>query len=181
MQHEHMLEWNHNPSPPGSTRIHSTQPSAMSNFILDATPIGESRIRSLVLFLSIDSFRSPAMIARTMKALLSLCTVLASVLLARAEMQTPVPLWPGGAPGALGKEDKDIPTLTPYLPEPDKASGAAIVVCPGGGYGGLAAHEGNDYALYLNQQGVTAFVLKYRLGSHGYRHPSMLQDDSRAT
>ncbi|HEY2953070.1 MAG TPA: alpha/beta hydrolase [Verrucomicrobiae bacterium] len=115
-----------------------------------------------------------------MKILLSLLAVLAPILLARAQMHKPVPLWPDGAPGALGKEDKDIPTLTPFLPESEKASGAAIVVCPGGGYGGLAAHEGNDYALYLTQQGVTAFVLKYRLGSHGYRHPSMLQDAQRA-
>lgn len=115
-----------------------------------------------------------------MKILPSLLAVLVSVLLAPAEVQQPVPLWPDGAPGALGKEDKDMPTLTPYLPDPDKASGAAIVVCPGGGYGGLAGHEGNDYALYLNQQGITAFVLKYRLGSHGYRHPSMLHDAQRA-
>jgi acetyl esterase/lipase len=94
--------------------------------------------------------------------------------------QEPVPLWPQGAPGALGQSPNDIPTLTPYLAPEDKASGAAIVVCPGGGYGGLASHEGPDYALFLNQQGVTAFVLKYRLGSHGYRHPSMLQDAQRA-
>src|SRR5437867_5805668 len=94
--------------------------------------------------------------------------------------QTPVLLWPDGAPGALGTEDKDKPSLTPYLPEPDKASGAALVVCPGGGYGGLAAHEGPDYALYLREQGIAAFVLKYRLGSHGYRHPRMLQDAQRA-
>jgi acetyl esterase/lipase len=100
--------------------------------------------------------------------------------LLQAEMKDPIPLWPGGAPGALGKEDKDIPTLTPYLPAPDTSMGAAIVVCPGGGYGALAPHEGNDYALYLNQQGVTAFVLKYRLGSYGYRHPAMLQDAARA-
>jgi len=92
----------------------------------------------------------------------------------------PISLWPGDAPGALGKEERDIPTLTPYLPDPDKASGAAIVVCPGGGYGGLAAHEGEDYALYLKQQGVAAFVLKYRLGSRGYRHPVMLHDAQRA-
>ena len=97
-----------------------------------------------------------------------------------AETPTPVPLWPDGAPGALGKEAKDIPTITPYLPAADKANGAAMVICPGGGYAGLAAHEGNDYALYLNQQGITCFVLKYRLGSQGYRHPSMLQDAARA-
>ncbi|HVY71448.1 MAG TPA: alpha/beta hydrolase [Verrucomicrobiae bacterium] len=95
-------------------------------------------------------------------------------------MKTPLPLWPGGAPGALGKEDKDTPTITPYLPEAGKATGAAIVVCPGGGYGGLAPHEGNDYALWLNQHGVIAFVLKYRLGSGGYRHPRMLEDAARA-
>jgi len=45
---------------------------------------------------------------------------------------------------------------------------------------GLAPHEGHDYALFLNQQGITAFVLKYRLGSGGYRHPSILQDVGRA-
>jgi acetyl esterase/lipase len=89
-------------------------------------------------------------------------------------------LWPDGAPGALGKEAKDIPTLTPFLPPADKATGAAMIVCPGGGYGGLAAHEGETYALWLNDQGIAAFVLKYRLGSSGYRHPRMLQDVARA-
>lgn len=98
----------------------------------------------------------------------------------RAEINDPVPLWPNGAPGALGTDEKDRPTLTPYLPEPDKATGAALVICPGGGYAGLAQHEGNDYALWFNQHGITAFVLKYRLGSNGYRHPAMLHDAARA-
>jgi acetyl esterase/lipase len=98
-----------------------------------------------------------------------------------AEPQPAIPLWPDGAPGALGKEDKDIPTLTPYLPQPEKASDAAMVICPGGGYGALAPHEGNDYALFLTQHGIAAFVLKYRLGGKsGYRHPSMMQDAARA-
>lgn len=92
----------------------------------------------------------------------------------------PIVLWPGGAPGALGQAETDVPTLTPYLPDAQKACGTAIVICPGGGYGGLAAHEGRDYALFLNQQGVAGFVLKYRLGSKGYRHPAMLQDAARA-
>src|SRR5262249_44129192 len=90
------------------------------------------------------------------------------------------PLWPQNAPGALGKEDKDIPTLTPYLPEPGKASGASLVICPGGGYGMLASHEGVDYARFFNEQGIAGFVLKYRLGSSGYRHPVMLHDAARA-
>ena len=94
--------------------------------------------------------------------------------------QPAIPLWPDGAPGALGKGEFDIPTLTPYLADAAKATGAAIVVCPGGGYGGLAGHEGGNYALYLNAHGVAGFVLRYRLGSHGYRHPCMLQDAARA-
>ena len=99
---------------------------------------------------------------------------------ALAQTTGSLPLWPDGAPGALGKSDKDIPTLTPFLPATDKASGAAIVICPGGGYGGLADHEGSQYARWLNEQGVAGFVLKYRLGSAGYRHPAMLQDAARA-
>jgi acetyl esterase/lipase len=90
------------------------------------------------------------------------------------------PLWPDGAPGALGKDAKDIPTLTPFFPAPEKATGAAMVICPGGGYGALAPHEGFHYALFLNEHGITAFVLKYRLGSGGYRHPAMMNDVNRA-
>jgi acetyl esterase/lipase len=92
----------------------------------------------------------------------------------------PVPLWPDKAPGALGDTDQDKPTLTPYLPPSDKATGAAMVICPGGGYGGLAPHEGAGYAEWLAKEGVTCFVLKYRLGSKGYRHPVMLNDAARA-
>ncbi|MBX3744670.1 MAG: alpha/beta hydrolase [Verrucomicrobiae bacterium] len=91
-----------------------------------------------------------------------------------------VVLWPGAAPGALGTNETDRPTLTHYPARPPAATGAAVVVCPGGGYGGLASHEGHDYALWLNERGIAAFVLKYRLGSHGYRHPVMLQDAGRA-
>jgi acetyl esterase/lipase len=90
------------------------------------------------------------------------------------------PLWAGDAPGALGKEAKDIPTLTPYFAPAGKATGAAIIICPGGGYVSLAPHEGFHYALWLNEQGVAGFVLKYRLGSGGYRHPAMMQDVQRA-
>ena len=90
------------------------------------------------------------------------------------------PLWKEAAPGALGTEPKDIPTLTAYLPEPAKATGAAIVVCPGGGYGALAKHEGEGYARWFADHGIAAFVLKYRLGTSGYHHPIMLQDAARA-
>ena len=113
-----------------------------------------------------------------MKSLLTLVLSAFSTVLVQAQSTNSFPLWPEGAPGAKGKTDKDIPTLTPYWPK--EANGAAMVICPGGGYGGLADHEGKDYALFLNDHGITCFVLKYRLGSAGYRHPIMLQDVSRA-
>jgi acetyl esterase/lipase len=89
-------------------------------------------------------------------------------------------LWPGNAPGALGTEDKDIPTLTIYSAYGKNTSGTAVIVCPGGGYGALAMnHEGRQIANYLNSFGVTAFVLKYRLGPK-YHHPVELGDAQRA-
>ena len=54
------------------------------------------------------------------------------------------------------------------------------MVCPGGGYGGLAPHEGAGYAEWLAEHGIAGIVLKYRLGSKGYRHPAMLNDAARA-
>ena len=69
-----------------------------------------------------------------MKQILTSAILVSSLLFARAEMQTAVPLWPDGAPGALGTTTNDIPTLTPYLPDVTNATGAAMVICPGGGY-----------------------------------------------
>ena len=115
-----------------------------------------------------------------MKTLFASAILFSSLVLSRAEMQTAIPLWPDGAPGALGARTNDIPTLTPYLPDQTNATGAAMVICPGGAYAGLAPHEGNDYALWLNQHGVTGFVLKYRLGSSGYHYPAEFQDVTRA-
>ena len=91
----------------------------------------------------------------------------------------PLTLWPGGAPGAVGKDAADIPTLTPYFPSPEKATGAAVIICPGGGYGHLAQHEGEPVAQWLNTLGVAAFVLKYRLGPR-YQQPAPLLDAQRA-
>src|ERR1700686_193115 len=89
-------------------------------------------------------------------------------------------LWPGGAPGALGTSDEDRPSLTLYLPDPAKAAGVGVVVCPGGGYGGLAMdHEGRQVAEWLNGLGAAAFVLKYRLGPR-YHHPVEMEDGQRA-
>jgi acetyl esterase/lipase len=115
-----------------------------------------------------------------MKVRLLLLVLFGCFTQAQAQPTNSFPLWPADAPGALGKTDKDIPTLTPYWPDQAKPTGAAMVICPGGGYGGLAKYEGEDYARFLNAQGIAGFVLKYRLGSGGYRHPIMLQDAARA-
>ncbi|MEQ2009175.1 MAG: alpha/beta hydrolase [Limisphaerales bacterium] len=99
-------------------------------------------------------------------ALASLATLFAA--------ETPIVLWPGGAPGALGTTAKHVPTLTPYLPA--KASGAAMLLIPGGSYSGIYEGQAEPFALWLNAQGITVFVLRYRLGTAGYRYPAQLQD-----
>jgi len=83
-------------------------------------------------------------------------------------------------PGLEGAADKDTPTLTVYLPAADKATGAAIIICPGGAYRGLAKHEGEGYAQFLTPYGITAFVLRYRLGSDGYKYKEISADAARA-
>jgi acetyl esterase/lipase len=84
-------------------------------------------------------------------------------------------------PFALGTDaQRDCPNLTPYWPPQEKASGSAMIICPGGAYWELADYEGRDYALWLNERGIAAFVLKYRLASHGYRHPAIIADVHRS-
>ena len=91
-----------------------------------------------------------------------------------------IPLWSGRAPGALGSDETDIPTLTAYLPRTMSAATPAMIVCPGGGYTRLASnHEGRQVASYLNSLGMAAFVLRYRLGPR-YHHPIELGDAQRA-
>jgi acetyl esterase/lipase len=92
----------------------------------------------------------------------------------------PIPLWANGAPGSEGKTAPETvvvnpegerivstvnqPSLTPYLPRPGIATGAAVIIAPGGGHYQLSIdHEGYDVAKWLSGHGVAAFVLKYRL------------------
>lgn len=75
-------------------------------------------------------------------------------------------LWPKGAPNANGDEN-DKAELTVYLPDAKKATGRAVVCCPGGGYTHLAMdHEGHQWATFFNNQGIALIVLKYRM-PHG--------------
>ena len=95
--------------------------------------------------------------------------------------QQEIPLWPHGAPGSEGKTSPEKvrvyaetgdhviwnvhnPSITPYLPAPGKATGAAIVICPGGGHRELwIDHEGHNPARWLSERGIAVFILKYRL------------------
>ncbi|WP_183563359.1 alpha/beta hydrolase [Mucilaginibacter sp. SP1R1] len=114
-----------------------------------------------------------------MKTILSAFILTIATTMAYSQEKS-IPLYPNGvpnskpAPAAYIEKTNETswisevsqPTLTPYLPAKGTANGAAIVVCPGGGYSGLAsAHEGVAVAQAFNKIGVTAFVLKYRLPS----------------
>lgn len=92
----------------------------------------------------------------------------------------PIRLWPGDAPLAQGSAASDIPALTYFPADKDNKLRAALLIFPGGGYGGLADHEGSAFAQAFTQYGYDCFVLRYRLGSNGYRHPAMLMDAERA-
>ena len=107
--------------------------------------------------------------------------LLASLAAFAADDRPVVPLWPNGAPGSEARKDeKEIvgvhlkdtpivynihnPNLTVYLPAPGTATGAAVIVAPGGGHMFLSyIHEGTSVTEWLSQHGITAFLLKYRL------------------
>ncbi len=111
---------------------------------------------------------------------LGLCWILGlGVFMVGVVFADPIPLWPAGAPGALGNATADVPTLTRYAPSGPRST-TTMVILPGGGYGSLARHEGEGFARWFASQGVTCYVVNYRLGSAGYRHPAMLQDAARA-
>ncbi len=101
-----------------------------------------------------------------------------------------IPLWPEGVPGAQPgakpeyvEEERvhnvQVPTLTHYPAPQDRATGTAVIVCPGGAYARLSIiKEGSKVAAWLNSIGVDAFVLKSRLVEYG--HPAPLRDVLRA-
>ncbi|MEI7901924.1 MAG: alpha/beta hydrolase [bacterium] len=103
---------------------------------------------------------------------------LAAALLSAAPVREP--LYPGGTPGAKGEGPEHQPALTWY-PAASNNTGVAVVICPGGGYGGLAVdHEGRQIAAWLNSFGVSGIIVEYRMSKGGYRHPVPLQDAQRA-
>jgi endo-1,4-beta-xylanase len=107
---------------------------------------------------------------------LAVAVVLGRAVPAEAQGEPVIPLWQGDAPGSEGQTAPEAvdgpdhvssihhPSVTVFAPPVSKATGVAMLVCPGGGHRYLAIqHEGYDVARWLNSLGVTAFVLKYRL------------------
>jgi len=91
--------------------------------------------------------------------------------------QNTIKIWDGIEKNKKQKRSE----LTIYLPEKEKNTGISVIVCPGGSYRYLAMqHEGHEVAKYLQSQGIAAFVLRYRIGIFGNRHPAMIQDLQRA-
>lgn len=83
-------------------------------------------------------------------------------------------IWPGEAPLGDGKSEKAEVPITVHLPEPEKANGMAVVICPGGGYGGKVVEgEGHGIARWLNTRGITGVVLEYRLPAGNYHRPML--------
>jgi acetyl esterase/lipase len=104
---------------------------------------------------------------KSLKSLLSLLLLGVSAV-AYSQKGTTMDLWPKGAPNSNG-DNKDKAELTVYLPDEKKATGRAVVCCPGGGYSHLAMdHEGHQWATFFNNQGIALIVLKYRM-PHGNR------------
>lgn len=91
-----------------------------------------------------------------------------------------IPLWPDRAPNAAGSEPADIPTITPFPAAKENATGSAVVIFPGGGYARLSdVKEGSEVVKWLHTLGISAFVVKYRLGMR-YHQPNQLLDAARA-
>ncbi|MDQ0896613.1 acetyl esterase/lipase [Paenibacillus sp. V4I7] len=88
-----------------------------------------------------------------------------------------IELWPGASKDSIGDDNQGCPSLTLY-PVSKEGLSSAVIVCPGGGYGRRAAHEGEPLAKWLNGLGITALVLNYRVAP--YEHPVPLQDAQRA-
>jgi acetyl esterase/lipase len=126
-------------------------------------------------------------------SILSLAVYLLVVRAGAAEPPKEMLLWPADHPANQGDEPKTVdspewtervtksPTLTPFLPEAGKRNGAAVVVCPGGGYSGLAMQkEGLEVAEWLRSKGIVGVVLRYRCGGGKNLQPVPLQDAQRA-
>ena len=92
-----------------------------------------------------------------------------------------VPLWPGPAPEAKGTSCFDVPTITTLEPQNGEGNGSAVVIFPGGAYSILAGNlEGGQVAQWFTARGFRAFIVSYRLSSHGYLLPVPLLDARRA-
>ncbi len=106
----------------------------------------------------------------------SILLLLSTASLTLASPPAAIPLWKDGAPGSESRKDEPEkiegqnivnvhnPSITPYLPDAEKATGTAVIICPGGGHQKLCVgHEGFALGEWFRERGIAAFILKYRL------------------
>jgi acetyl esterase/lipase len=150
--------------------IEVTKPNAGDLLPTDGVPIEQSNV-------NVSKMRQTRWIVLFCVALVS--TVLVQTICV-ANDAIEIPLWKDGAPG-LSTKPEDEPALFLFRPATDAATDAAVIICPGGAYGGLSINtEGTDVASWLNSFGVTGFVLRYRQASTGHHHPTPMLDGQRA-
>jgi acetyl esterase/lipase len=115
---------------------------------------------------------------KTTVLLSALLTLFASTTFAADLIPPPVLLWPNGAPNSTGSSNEDKPAIYEYLPDASKATGAAMLVVPGGGFQTrVPDHEGTLVAAWLRDHGIAAFVLRYRIQPIGTRQDSLADAD----
>jgi acetyl esterase/lipase len=126
-------------------------------------------------------------------AVASLVVVIAASRSSAADPEREMFIWPADNPANAGVQPAEVgskdwmeriangPSITPFIPDADKRTGAAVVICPGGGYAHLAMdHEGLQVGKWMRDRGVAGFVLRYRCGGGKNQQPAPLQDAQRA-
>jgi acetyl esterase/lipase len=126
-------------------------------------------------------------------AVLSVVVLIATSRSFAADPEREIFIWPADHPANSGVEPAAVgskewmeridrgPSITPFIPDAGQQTGAAVVICPGGGYGHLAMdHEGLQVARWMRDRGIAAFVLRYRCGGGKNQQPVPLNDAQRA-
>ncbi|HUP13944.1 MAG TPA: alpha/beta hydrolase, partial [Niastella sp.] len=129
---------------------------------------------------SVNTYIKSAIIMKKNCLLIYIAIMMCASIACAQKLAEPILLWPNGAPGASGVSDEDKPAVIPFIPEPLKRNGAAVLVVPGGGFTIRAVdHEGVLVAQWFKEHGIAAYLLRYRLRPL-YNRNDWVKDGERA-